>query len=82
MKLPGVRYLPNEQDMLSGAFRVVKDQIINMKHPWNSSIMIRCKFTGETLNGLAHGMGEFIWDDDGHKCSIGWGLFEQGQLNG
>ena len=49
--------------MLSGVFKYVKDMPLEMIHPWEQSETINAKFSGETDKGLAHGLGEFTWDE-------------------
>ena len=69
--------------MLSGTHRIVKDLKFTMPHPDDPSLWgtIECEFSGETVNGRAHGMGEFKWIGDCGE-GRGMGIFINGLLHG
>ena len=48
--------------MLTGSFKFVKDMHIEMKYPFDSSVTFSATYSGETLRGVAHGLGEFEWE--------------------
>ena len=57
--------------------RYVTDQAITFIHPENRKTT-DAKYTGETFNGVPHGLGQLVTADS-YK---GFGLFSNGQLNG
>ena len=44
-----------------------------MKNLRDPSKTVNNKYTGETVNGVAHGLGKFE-----HSTGYGWGVFHQG----
>ena len=60
------------------SMRSVTDQEIKFIHPDQSSKTTDAKYSGETLNGKPHGLGQFVTADG---CK-GFGLFSNGQLHG
>ena len=79
-QLNGIK-LPTIEDMLSGTHRIVNNLKITMPHPSSPTRTIECVFSGETVNGRPHGMGEFKWKDE-YKEGRGMGMFNNGLLHG
>ena len=70
--------------MLNGTYRFVTDMSIQLRNPWDPSNIINAKYSGETVRGIAHGLGEFIWGEEqrSRKCHRGFGTFRHGKLHG
>ena len=68
--------------MLSGTHRIVNNLNITMPNPWGPSKEMECVFSGETVNGRPHGMGEFTWKDEDEVDGRGMGMFNNGLLHG
>lgn len=49
-----------------------------MIHPLHLKKVVKAKFSGETVNGKPHGLGEYRTEDGAR----GFGEFEDGQLHG
>ena len=59
--------------MLTGSFRFVTNLKIKIRHPRWEEVDLEAFYSGETINGLAHGLGEFTWEG-----GRGFGTFENG----